>query len=54
MVVGGQKGERLEVQNPIWNIIIHEPHLQVYRIELGNLYNALSSQHPEDFLVLAE
>ena len=52
MVVGGHKGERLEVQKPIWNIIIHEPHLQVFRIEFGNLHNALSSQHPEDFLVL--
>jgi len=38
MVIGGQKGDRVEV----------------YRIELGNLHNALTSQHPEDFLVLTE
>ena len=31
--------------------IMTEPHPQVYRVELGNLHNALTSQHPEDFLV---
>merc|ERR1719458_1848882 len=32
MVIGGQKGDQVEV----------------YRIELGNLHNALTSQHPEE------
>ena len=48
MVVGGQKGDRVEVSKLEYH---DEPHLQVYRIELGNLNNALNSQHPEDFLV---